>query len=92
MNWDTIILAIISSGPPTLLALAALIQATKAKNQSLETHQAVNSRMSELLELARKEAASQATLDEKDAEHARKGDAAIQIIKSQAAEKKQDQP
>ncbi len=37
------------------MALAALIQATKAKNQSLETHQAVNSRMSELLELARKE-------------------------------------
>ncbi len=70
MNWDAIIIACVTAVPPTLVALAAFIQAMK-------THKAVNSRMDELLNVARQAAHSQGTLEEKAAEQQRKGDAAI---------------
>jgi len=74
MNWDTVLVAFFTSIPPSILAAAALIQARK-------THDAVNSRMSELLALARKGAADEATLAEKRAEHVRKGEAAVALTK-----------
>jgi len=69
-NWEPIIIAGIAAIPATLAAFAAYRQARA-------THLAVNSRMEELLALARKEATAQATLDEKAAEHRRKGEAAV---------------
>lgn len=74
MNWESIITAIITSVPPTIVAAAAYIQAKR-------THQAVNSRMTELLLLARQEAGAQATLDEKAAQHVRTGEAAVTAAK-----------
>lgn len=65
INWETIILAIITATPPTLVAAAALYQAIKAKNKTIETHEAVNSRMTELLEISKKASADAATLTEK---------------------------
>lgn len=79
MNWETVILAIVAGLPATIAAIAALIQASKAKNQATETHRAVNSRMTELLEITRKQAGNEATLIEKNAESARKGEAAAAI-------------
>lgn len=66
IDWNLVIVAV----APTIAALAALWQAVK-------THNAVNSRMDELLKLAKAESAAAATLAEKDAEHVRKGEAAI---------------
>lgn len=79
MNWDIIVPAIVAGLPTTIAAIAALIQASKAHTQATETHKAVNSRMTELLELTRKQASDEATLVEKDAEHTRKGEAAAAI-------------
>lgn len=59
MNWDAIIIAAITSVPPTLVAAAAYLQASR-------THKAVNSRMTELLEITKAAASSSATLAEKD--------------------------
>lgn len=73
MNWDLIIPAFLIAVPPTIAAIAGLIQAAK-------THKAVNSRMTELLELTRRQAGDEATLAEKAASRARKGEAAIQTI------------
>jgi len=56
--------------PPTIAALAAYWKARS-------THRAVNSRMDELLRLAREESAATATLKEKTAEMVRQGEAAV---------------
>lgn len=67
MISDAIILAIITATPPTIVALAALITARKAEVQSKETHNLVNSRMTELLKVTSNLAASDATAAEKAA-------------------------
>lgn len=71
MNMDTILLAAIAGLPATIAAIAALVQAAK-------THKAVNSRMTELLEITRQAATDKATLAEKDAARMRRGEAAVQ--------------
>lgn len=70
MNWEALLTAGVAALPATIAAVAALVQATK-------THKAVNSRMTELLELTRRASRAEGTLEEKDAEQIRKGDAAI---------------
>lgn len=70
--------------PPTLVAYFAYVQARKAKDearlgkdQAIQTHLSVNSRMDELLRMAKLEATAQATLDEKIAQSVREGEAAV---------------
>lgn len=70
MNWE-------AYSPIILAVLPATIAAVAAWYQAKATHMAVNSRMDELLALAKREASAQATLDEKAAECQRKGDEAI---------------
>lgn len=65
LNWTIIIAAIIATTPPTILAIASL-------KKSYQTHELVNSRMTELLAIAKKESAATATLKEKEAEQDRK--------------------
>lgn len=65
MKWESYAPFILAALPATIAAVAAWIQAR-------DTHKAVNSRMDELLALAKKEASAQATLDEKAAEGQRK--------------------
>lgn len=60
LDWNLIIVALIGGIPPTIIASIALIKV-------IRTHDLVNSRMSELLRLARAEA----TADEKKAEKGR---------------------
>jgi len=76
MGWETVVLAAITAIPPSIVAAAAFYQAKK-------THEAVNSRMTELLEISRKQAADDATLREKRAEHVRKGEAAVAAVNGQ---------
>jgi hypothetical protein len=61
---DTVAVALFAATPPTLVAVAALVQA-------IRTHKAVNSRMDELLALTRKQATEEATLAEKGAQKGR---------------------
>lgn len=75
MNWDLLITACIAAVPATIAAGAAW-------QQSKKTEKAVDGRMEELLELARKEAAAVATLAEKEAEHLRKGEAAAALVEA----------
>ena len=70
MNWDAIILSLIGSLPPTIVAAAAFVQARK-------THKSVNGMKHELIDSVRKEATAQATLDEKGAQKTREGEAAV---------------
>lgn len=72
MDWAPIVLAAIAALPPTLVALAAYVQA-------IRTHTAVNSRMTELLEITKRQATDAATLAEKKAEQFRKGEAAVAV-------------
>lgn len=86
IDWQTVIIAAIAATPGALFGLAALVQSTlskmesrKAKEQAVETHMAVNSRMDKFLALLEAQQAvavdgakAQATLDEKTAEQARK--------------------
>jgi hypothetical protein len=71
INWETVIIAAIAAFPATVASVAALVQ-------SKATHTAVDGRMDELLRIATKGAADDATLVEKRAEHLRKGEAALQ--------------
>lgn len=64
LGWKPIVLAIIAGVPATITSIGALWQATK-------THQIVNSRMSEILELAKSSAVNKALLEEKTAERMR---------------------
>ncbi len=64
IDWQIVVIAGIAALPPTLLALATLVTA-------LRTHKAVNSKMTELLEATKRQAAAEATLDEKAAPRAR---------------------
>ena len=66
------IVALITSIPPTLFAFAAW-------RQSGKVHNLINSRMTELLEITKREAAANATLLEKTAERMRQGAAAKAI-------------
>lgn len=72
MNWELLINAAIAAIPATIAGIAAW-------HQARATHLSVNSRMDELLKLAKLEASAQATLDEKAAEHIRKGEAATAL-------------
>ena len=49
MQWNSIIIALIASVPPTLMGLAAVIVAMRSHKRS---HKLVNSRMDELLKTA----------------------------------------
>lgn len=77
MNWDIFFPALLAAVPATILAGAAYRQAGAAVLQAKATHLAVNSRMDELLVIARAEAGAQATLKEKAAENVRKADAIV---------------
>ena len=74
MNWDTIIISGIVAIPPTIAAVAALHKAT-------QTHDIVNSRMTEMLALTKKAATDAATLAEKGAQTIREADKVVQQIK-----------
>jgi len=63
--WHEIVVAVVVAVPPTVAASAALVQAYK-------THKAVNSRITQLLELTKEAATHAATLAEKNAEALRK--------------------
>jgi Na+-translocating ferredoxin:NAD+ oxidoreductase RnfG subunit len=63
---DTIIIALITAVPPTIVAGVAVMQAKQAKRQVNEIHLSVNSRMDELLKLTRKEATLEATVAESE--------------------------
>lgn len=69
--WLAFGIAIVTAIPPTILALAAY-------RQSADTHDVVNSRMSEMIKLVEKSSADAATLAEKKAQHQREGEAAIE--------------
>ena len=87
IDWQVVIIACIVAVPSTISSFAALIQAIKAKeqarlakDQSAETHHAVNSRMDKFLAMVEANqliaidgAKAQATLDEKSAERERTG-------------------
>lgn len=64
-----IVLAVLAALPPTLVAWAALQKAD-------ETHNLVNSRMTEMLSVVKAAASAEATLKEKADEKARQGAAA----------------
>jgi len=64
ISWQTVILALIASLPPTIAAVAAIIQ-------SVRTHQAVDGRLTQLLEETRKSSGQQATIVEKNAQQVR---------------------
>lgn len=64
INWNVILVAVIAAIPPSIVGLAAY-------NKADQTHQLVNSRMTELLELTRKAAKDEATLAEKKAQTVR---------------------
>lgn len=64
VDINVIVVAGITALAPTIIALAALVQA-------IRTHSLVNSRMTQLLELARKEAITAATLAAKEAAESR---------------------
>jgi hypothetical protein len=70
IDWQAVIIAGIAAVPATVAAIAAW-------RQTRTTHKAVNSRMSEMLELTRMAAGDRATLVEKTAERNRKGAAAL---------------
>lgn len=53
---DTVLLALIATIPPTLMALGALMAAIKANHKVEDLHVAVNSRLTELLDTTRKAA------------------------------------
>lgn len=83
INWELIILALIAAIPPTLASIAALIAATRAGNKAdtavkeiKATREIVNGHMASLVELNRKDAASEATVIEKQAEAERQAEAA----------------
>ena len=59
MNWEPIIIGVIAALPPSLVGVAALLQAIKA-------HNAVNSKMDALLELTRKSAFAEGQKEEKE--------------------------
>lgn len=78
MDWTRIIETAIVTLPATLFALASFIQSTRSHTQAVRTEHAVNSKMSEMLVLN----TAAATLAEKDAEHVRRGEAAVTAAKT----------
>lgn len=59
MNWETILLAVIAATPPTLVAWAALHQGKKNAD-------ALNGRMSQLLEVSTKDAKAEGVKEESE--------------------------
>lgn len=59
---DTVLLALVATVPPTVMALAALVAAIKASHKVENLHVAVNSRLTELLETTRKAAEAKGRL------------------------------
>lgn len=94
LTWQTVVLtvslALISAAPPTILALSARDEARQAKVKTVETHDLVNSRLTEVLPLLVKGAADSATLKEKQGQELLKGAVAIEAAKTlqQPQEKK----
>lgn len=76
--WLAFAIAVVTAIPPTILALAAYNESAAARAQSAETHNVVNSRMSEMIKLVEKSATDAATLAEKKAQHQREGEAAVE--------------
>lgn len=64
--WLAFVIALVTSIAPTILALAAY-------RQSAETHDVVNSRMTEMIKLVKTASGDAATLAEKKAQHQREG-------------------
>jgi hypothetical protein len=64
VNWTVVLVAVLAAMPPTLIALAGLVQAVR-------THDLVNSRVTELVELEKRKAAVDATKIEQAAENER---------------------
>jgi len=69
ISWQyvilTITLALISGGPTFIMAWKAESQATEAKDQSKETHDAVNSRLDEFIKTYKQAATDAALLKER---------------------------
>ena len=59
INWTTVIVAGLAALPATLVGIAALMQ-------SIKTHKAVNSRLTQLLELTETAARAEGTRVEKE--------------------------
>lgn len=70
MEYTRLIELVIVGLPPTLLALATLIQ-------QLKTHHAFNSKMDAMLAITRREGVAQGKLDERAARHLKEGEAAV---------------
>jgi len=63
---DAILAALITSVPPTVMSAFALFKANAVGKAVNEVHLAVNSRLTELLELTRKSALAEGEKAEKD--------------------------
>lgn len=82
INWNAIIIAAIAAIPPTVAAIAAYFEATRAIEQGAATQHSVDGRMTDLLVITKKAATDAATIAEKLAEQERKGAAAIATIQA----------
>ena len=65
-QWQNVALAAIAALAPTIMAAGAFWRASESKEQTLSTHQLVNSRMTEMIEVVRKQAHDAAILAERD--------------------------
>lgn len=74
-----VVLALIATIPPTLMSLAALLKASDTEVKVDATHDLVNSRMTEMLEVVKAAATAKGILTEKTREQAARGEAAEQL-------------
>lgn len=79
----TAIAGLITAWRGKQIAAEAKEKAAEAKDQSIQTHMAVNSRMTELLELTKKQSGDEATLAEKSAQSEREKAAAVAVAKAE---------
>lgn len=70
MEYTRLIELVIVGLPPTLLALATLVQ-------QIKTHRTFNSKMDAMLAVTRREGVAQGMLDERAARHVKDGAAAL---------------
>lgn len=66
-DWSPIVIGIVAALPPTILAVATLIQ-------GIRTHQTFNSKFDAMLELAKKTSFAEGQKDEKDSSDKAKAD------------------
>jgi hypothetical protein len=85
VNWTLVLVAALAAMPPTIVGVAALLQAVR-------THDLVNSRVTELVELEKRKAAADATKIEQAAENERQLKAQLVDAVREAARLRGDPP